>query len=55
MIIDKGNYSQDKNWKLVYYEAYDSDIDARRREIKLKDYGQPRTHLKKRIHNSIIK
>jgi predicted GIY-YIG superfamily endonuclease len=26
-------------WRLVYYEAYRSDSDARRRERKLKQYG----------------
>lgn len=51
----KEHKSKDKDWKLVYYEAYDSIIDARKRESKLKDYGQSRTHLKKRIHNSTIK
>ena len=51
----KEHSNKDKNWKLIYYEAYDSNIDARKRELKLKDYGQTRTHLKKRIYNSIIK
>ena len=51
----KEHKNHDKNWKLIYYEAYDSSIDARKRERKLKDYGQSRTHLRKRIYNSIIK
>jgi predicted GIY-YIG superfamily endonuclease len=42
-----------KNWKLVYYEAYLSEYDARERERKLKDYGQARAHLKKRMKNSL--
>jgi putative endonuclease len=42
-------------WKLVYYEAYLSEDDAREREQKLKDYGQARTHLKKRIKKSLGK
>jgi len=46
---------EDKNCELIYYEAYRSEIDARHREQKLKDYGQSRTRLKKRIINSIIK
>ena len=33
-------------WKVVYYEAYLSEKDARARENKLKDYGQSRFHLK---------
>jgi len=51
----KEHKREDKSWKLIYYEAYNSEIDARKREQKLKDYGQSRTHLKKRIQNSIIK
>ena len=26
-------------WRLVYYEAYQSESDARRRERRLKDHG----------------
>ena len=51
----KEHKREDKNCELIYYEAYRSEIDARNRERKLKDYGQSRTHLKKRISNSIIK
>ena len=40
-------------WELIYYEAYISEKDARRREDKLKDYGQSRTHLKKRIAETL--
>ena len=40
-------------WKLVYYEAYVSESDARERERKLKQYGAGRGHLKKRIDKSI--
>jgi len=42
------------SWRLVYYEAYASEVDARLRENKLKDYGQARSRLKLRIKNSII-
>jgi len=42
----------DKPWKLVYYEAYASDKDARVREKRLKNYAQSLTLLKKRIFNS---
>ena len=41
------------NWRLVYYEAYLSESDARKRERKLKQYGQARTQLKKRISISL--
>lgn len=40
-------------WELVYYEAYQSELDARKRERKLKQYGAARGHLKKRIAKSI--
>ncbi|MBL7158474.1 MAG: GIY-YIG nuclease family protein [Candidatus Omnitrophica bacterium] len=41
------------NYALVYYEAFKKEKDVRSREQKLKHYGQARTHLKKRIHESI--
>ncbi len=37
------------NWNLVYYEAYQAETDARRREKKLKSYGSSLGHLKQRI------
>lgn len=40
-------------WKLVYYEAYFSEKDARCREQKLKKFGQSVKHLKNRIINSL--
>ena len=39
-------------WKLVYYEAYLNEQDARDRERMLKHYGAARGHLKKRITRS---
>ena len=38
-------------WKLVYYEAYVSEKDAREREKRLKD-GRARYLLKQRIKHS---
>jgi len=38
---------------LVYYEAYFSENDARRREQGLKLRGQARFHLKNRINKSL--
>jgi putative endonuclease len=39
--------------KLVYYEAYFSEKDARERERKLKQFKQGCKHLKNRIQKSI--
>ena len=38
---------------LVYYEAFRSEGDARKREQTLKNYGQGITNLYKRISNSL--
>lgn len=40
-------------FKLVYYEAYGSEKDARLREVQLKKDGRALTQLKKRIKNSL--
>ena len=40
-----------KEWKLIYYEAYLSEEDARRRERKLKD-GRAKYQLSERIAGS---
>jgi len=40
-------------WKLIYYEAYLTEQDARDRERMLKQYGAARGHLKKRIIRSM--
>jgi putative endonuclease len=39
-------------WKLVYYEAYLNEQDARNRERMLKQYGAARGYLKQRIAHS---
>jgi len=41
-------------FKLVYYEAYLAEDDARRREQALKLRGQARNHLMKRIGKSLL-
>ena len=46
-------HNRKQEWKLVYYEAYSSEEDARLREKKLKHYGQTRKHMKNRIKNSL--
>jgi putative endonuclease len=48
-----GEHNTDDKWKLIYYEAYLSELDARKREIKLKHYGQSRTRLKSRLKESL--
>ena len=45
-------HNKDNRFELIYYEAYKSELDARERERKLKDYGQARAHLKNRIKRS---
>ena len=40
-------------WRLVYYEAYTAESDARARERSLKHYGQARAHVKHRLPDSL--
>ena len=40
-------------WRLVYYEAYLSEEDAREREQKFKKHGKGNDELKKRIKRSL--
>ena len=40
-------------WKLVYYEAYSTEDDARNRKFQLKQYGQTLAQLKRRIKASL--
>ena len=40
-------------WKLIYYEAYLNEQDARDRERMLKQYGAARGHLNRRIMRSM--
>jgi len=42
-----------QDWKFIYYEAYLSELDARERERKLKNYGQSRTHLRNRLKETL--
>lgn len=41
-------------WKLVYYEAYLSKIDAYNREKSLKLHAQGLRRLKERLRNSLM-
>ncbi|MDP4007096.1 MAG: GIY-YIG nuclease family protein [bacterium] len=57
--LNEHNQSLNKSTKyrtplvLVYYEAYQSEKDARTRESKLKQFKNSYAELKKRISNSI--
>ena len=51
--IDEHSGSVHRGWKLIYYEAYHSEQDARRRERRLKDHGNAVRQLKDRILDSI--
>ncbi len=44
--------TKDSDWVLIYYEAYRTHEDARRRERQIKYYGQACAQLKKRISSS---
>jgi len=44
-----------RKWRLIYYEAYLSEKDARDRERKLKQRGQSKRRLFERIPDSIAK
>ena len=46
-------YTGKRKWVLVYYEAYRSQEDARRREAKLKQRGSSKHSLMKRISGSL--
>ncbi|MCR4275676.1 MAG: GIY-YIG nuclease family protein [Candidatus Wolfebacteria bacterium] len=44
---------EQKPWHYVYTEGYLSEKDAIQRELKLKNYGNARTYVRKRIQNSL--
>ena len=46
--------SEHRNWRLIYYEAYASEEDARRRERRLKHHGSGKAELKKRLISSLM-
>lgn len=41
-------------WQLIYYEAYQSEKDAKLREKRLKYHGRALAQLKRRIKNSLF-
>ena len=46
-------YTRGARWRLVYYEAYLSEADARRREKRLKADGRARRQLIARVEHSL--
>jgi len=46
-------YTRNKKWRVIYYEAFLSEKDARRRERRLKQDGRARYQLMKRLSNSL--
>ena len=52
---NKSFSTKNQKWKLIYYESYFSEIDAREREKRLKYHGQALAQLKRRIKNSLSK
>ena len=46
-------YTRGKRWRLVYYESYLSESDARSRERRLKQDGRARYRLMRRIQGSL--
>ena len=50
-VTGKSFATKGSSWKLIYYEAYASESDARAREQRIKDFGQAYNQLKKRISN----
>jgi len=52
---NKSFSTKNRKWKLVYYEAYFIENDAREREKRLKYHGQSLAQLKRRLKNSLSK
>ena len=50
---DKNRSTKNQQWKVVYYEAYINDNAARQREQKLKQHGNTKQALMKRIKESL--
>ena len=50
---DNVGYTRGRQWRVVYYEAYVSESDAREREHRLKQDGRSRRFLMARIGRSL--
>ena len=46
-------HNKKQQHELIYYEAYKSELDARDRERRLKQYAQALTALKSRLKESL--
>ena len=46
-------FTRGKKWNLAYYEAYQAESDARRRESQIKQHGHAKRWLKSRIEDSL--
>ena len=46
--------TKNRTWKLIYYESYLSEVDARTRENKLKHDGRSRRYVYERVKNSLL-
>ena len=46
--------TKNRKWKLIYYESYLSEKDARLREQKLKHDGRSRRYVYERSKNSLL-
>ena len=48
-------YTSGRSWKLIYYEAFLVEKDARNREHQLKQHGSSLMRLKRRLQHSLNK
>ena len=46
-------HNKKQKWELIYHEAYESELNARDRERRLKHYAQALTALKGRLKRSL--
>jgi putative endonuclease len=49
----KTQSTRNRQWQLVYYEAYITEAAARKRETKLKQHGKAKQALMQRIKESL--
>lgn len=47
-------FSAGCEWESIYYDVHPFEEDAKKRERKLKDYGQSRIHIKRRFSKSLL-
>jgi len=49
----KSKYTKRSLWKIVYIEGYADELDAKKREHNLKQFGRVYSQLKRRILRSL--